>query len=88
MQDIEPKDKISLPRVKWLETPLGQIKLALTEDNILIKSRDGYAKLSRHASDCARHNEPAYPNGLCNCNLIIEIKHLSLLDRLKRMFKR
>ena len=20
-----------------------------------------------HASDCATHNEPAYPNGLCDC---------------------
>jgi hypothetical protein len=24
--------------------------------------------LSAHDSDCARHNEPAYPNGPCNCS--------------------
>jgi hypothetical protein len=22
----------------------------------------------RHESDCATHNEPAYPNGPCDCN--------------------
>ena len=24
---------------------------------------------NRHLSDCAVHNEPAYPNGLCDCGV-------------------
>ena len=27
-----------------------------------------------HASDCAVHNEPAYPNGPCNCGATAELK--------------
>lgn len=23
-----------------------------------------------HSSDCATHNEPAYPNGVCDCRLV------------------
>ncbi len=33
----------------------------------------------RHASDCAVHNMPAYPNGPCDCGAIerrlVEIEH-------------
>jgi hypothetical protein len=29
----------------------------------------GSAEVAGHDSDCATHNEPAYPNGPCNCSL-------------------
>jgi hypothetical protein len=28
----------------------------------------------QHASSCAVHNEPAAPNGLCNCGVRLEVK--------------
>ena len=28
---------------------------------------DGISVYEGHASDCAVHNEPAYPNGPCDC---------------------
>lgn len=30
----------------------------------------------RHDSDCATHNEPAYPNGPCDCSLREEIAQI------------
>lgn len=32
------------------------------EDNSRVKNSD-----TRHASDCAMHNEPAFPAGPCDC---------------------
>lgn len=31
-----------------------------------------------HASDCARHNEPAYPNGPCDCGL--SLPHIRMIN--------
>lgn len=36
--------------------------------------------INQHASDCAVHNEPAYPAGPCDC-------HLSIESRLDQMIK-
>ena len=35
---------------------------------------------NQHASDCAVHNEPAYPAGPCDCHLSIESRLDQNLD--------
>jgi len=35
--------------------------------------------MREHKSDCARHSEPAYPAGDCNCN-IFDIKKYSSVE--------
>ena len=37
---------------------------------------------NRHLSDCAVHNEPAYPNGPCDCG--VEKRRLAAIASLKR----
>ena len=34
-----------------------------------------------HWSDCAVHNEPAYPNGPCNCGANVEVRGATQLYR-------
>lgn len=38
---------------------------------------------TQHASDCAVHNMPAYPNGPCDCGAIEHPDYITLLGRLE-----
>ena len=48
-----------------------------TERDLTMKRTQRYLleKLT-HASDCAKHNPPAYPAGACDCGLILSIHEL------------
>ncbi|KKL85552.1 hypothetical protein LCGC14_1953590 [marine sediment metagenome] len=47
---------------KWkLETDTDSLMKCLAALGVVIKVERG------HDSDCATHNEPAYPNGECDC---------------------
>ena len=37
-------------------------------------------KLAQHWSDCAVHNEPAYPNGECDCGGIVAVADYTVLS--------
>lgn len=71
-QPIETKNNISLPRVKWLESKSHNIAEPINISDTLARY----------------HYEPIMPRALKFYELTNVFKHLSLLDRLKRMFKR
>ena len=37
-----------------------------------IKNEEGVKEMLKHKSDCAVHNEPAYPKGECDCGILTE----------------
>ena len=37
----------------------------------------------KHKSDCAMHNEPAYPKGVCDCGALVEAVE-NLMDEYSR----
>jgi len=41
--------------------------VALGDENARLKAEVERLRSGAHASDCAVHNEPAYPNGPCAC---------------------
>lgn len=55
LDGFEPSIYSTAMQHQWRERALKQA------DEII-------ALLDRHDSDCATHNEPAYPNGPCDCS--------------------
>jgi hypothetical protein len=51
-------------------------KPVITAIKAALEAKDGCqcpaCKVAPHASDCAVHNEPAYPTGECNCGASVE----------------
>ncbi|MFA5868007.1 MAG: hypothetical protein WC891_08675 [Actinomycetota bacterium] len=49
---------------------MGEAQFLEAERKFLAFIEEQKSKLKNtHASDCAVHNEPAYPNGPCNCGM-------------------
>jgi hypothetical protein len=64
-------------KIVELETAIAAVRVLIgaSNDTLTEAQRQGninaaWHKLDAvHASDCATHNEPAYPNGPCDCHL-------------------
>ena len=89
--------KLALEALKedraWLETDAPtevweKNNEAITAIKAALEAKDGCqcpaCKVAPHASDCAVHNEPAYPAGECNCGANGEPAAWMYPDDLKR----
>jgi hypothetical protein len=73
------QDANYIPSLDWKEVYRDAAKAAIAAmgDASARKDEDGSSPLLTpppiHDSDCAMHNEPAYPNGACDCSVSSEI---------------